>query len=173
MELNKNTPMREITIAGLVFAAPAPYSEGHVLSANEAQVLNQTLAENLRNNFASHVKKTAEEAGGLENVDKAALEAEFETYISEYEFGVRRSGGASKLDARTRIALGLAKDAVRAAIRAKGIKVKSVDPEKIQTLAAGLLESDPKFYKEADRQIKEQQKVAAESIDLSVLDIAA
>ncbi len=50
-----------ITIQGANFNAPQPYDEGHVLTVNEASALNQVFAENLRNNFAARIKRSAEE----------------------------------------------------------------------------------------------------------------
>ena len=55
-----------ITIQGESFSVDMPYSEGHVCTSTQAGALNQTRAENLRNNFASSVKKAAaaaDEAG--------------------------------------------------------------------------------------------------------------
>lgn len=171
MQLDKNTATKTITIKGAQFVVPAPYTEGHVLKANEADVLNQTLSENLRNNFASTVADAIEKAGDLSKVDISALQAELNKYVEGYEFGVRRTGsgeGRVVLEPRVRIARDLAKEKVKEAIRAKGKKVSDFPAEQINSLAMQLVEKDARFYEEADRQLKTQQKLASE-IDLSGL----
>ena len=170
MQVDNSTPTKEITIKGLTFVVPAPFAEGHVLKANEADVLNQTLGENLRNNFAGTVAKAVEAAGSVEAVDKAALQKELNAYVVSYEFGIRRTGSSKpKVEPRVKIALRLATEKVKAAIRAKGKKVTEFSAEKIAAFAEALLEKDPSFYAEADRQLKASQKVAADAIDLSDL----
>jgi len=84
-----------------------------VLTESEAAVLNQTLAENIRNNFASVVEKANDAA--MDAATKAAktdeerqaalavranpadLQPQLDSYVSTYEFGVR-TGGGPKLD---------------------------------------------------------------------------
>lgn len=176
MQVDKNAAYHEITVKGVSLSVPAPFGEGHVLKANEANVLNQTLAENLRNNFASTVADAIEKNGGsLEGLDVKALQASMDAYVETYEFGARRSGGggAPKLEPRVRIALSIAKDKVKEAIRAKGLKVGDFDAEKITALAMGLVEKDQFFLAEADRRIKSEQKAAAATIDLDGLEKAA
>lgn len=71
---------KNITIAEVVYSIPQPFVEGHVCTANEANALNQLLAENCRNNFSPRVKKA---------VDVKPTQEEFDAYVSSYEFGVR------------------------------------------------------------------------------------
>lgn len=129
-----------IKCQGLELVAPQPYAEGHVLLANEAQVLNQTYTENLRNNFASRIRsaaEAAEKAGETYAPDMDQLQAEFDAYVAEYQFGVRRSGGgssASTLDPVEREARKMAEAKVKAAIQAKGHKIKDVPKEKLAEL---------------------------------------
>lgn len=174
MELNEQTPTKEITIKGLQFVVPAPYTEGHVLKANEASVLNQTLAENLRNNFAGTVADEIEKVGSPDKVDLNALQAALDAYVVEYDFGVRRAGaggGQPKLEPRVRIARDLAKAKVREQIRKAGHKVTAFSAEKIADLAMSLVEKNPFFLEEADRQIKAQQAAAADTIEIGEPDV--
>ena len=76
--------MNTITISGVKFTVPSRYSAGHVVTAGEADALNQTLWENIRNNRAPHVKK-AVEAGA----DHASMQADVDAYAESYQFGVR------------------------------------------------------------------------------------
>lgn len=175
MEITKDTPAKEISVKGVTLAVPAPYAEGHTLAANEAAVLNQTLAENLRNNFSRKVTEAIEAAGGnAESVDTKALQKDFNEYISEYEFGVRRTGSSGpKLSPEEREAFNLAKEKVKDAIRTNGKKVSDFPTAKINELATNLVEQDPFYKEEAARRVKAKQKAAADSIDLSGLSEAA
>lgn len=153
-----------ITIQGFEFEVPAPYVAGHVLSAGEASALNQVLAENLRNNFASKVKAAKEEAekAGTEP-DIHALQDALTAYASEYEFGVRSAGSPrATVDPVTREALNLAREAIRAAAKAKGLKL---DKEKVEELATGLIEKDPKFRATAEERVAQKKAIAAETLE--------
>jgi hypothetical protein len=167
------TPTHDITVAGMIFAAPAPYTEGHTLTANEAAVLNQTLAENLRNNFASQVKKAVDAAAveGAEPVDEAALSEAFTTYVAGYEFGVRRTGsggGRVTLDPIDREALKLAIEKVKAAIKAKGIVLKDVPNEVIRVKAEEVLAKYPQIREQAIALIALKAESATEELDLDL-----
>lgn len=74
------TPKKVITIANVEYTIAQPFAEGHVCTANEANALNQLLAENCRNNFAEKVKKAE---------DVKPSQEEFDAYVAGYEFGVR------------------------------------------------------------------------------------
>lgn len=171
---NADTPTKEITVAGIALAAPAPFTEGHVLKQNEADVLNQTLAENLRNNFASKVKAAKEEAekAGTE-VDTNALQAAFTEYANSYQFGVRTGGGSAgpRLEPRERIALNLAKEKIRELMRAKGKKPSDYAAETITGLAEQLVAQDGQFLAEADRQLKVKRKQAEVELDLDSIPL--
>lgn len=129
-----DTPLSGIVIQGLPFQAPEPYSAGHELVANEADALNQTFQENLRNNFSSTVKEEVELAAleGRE-VDKAKLDKLFQAYYMEYQFGVRRSG-ARGLDPLQAAIRDIGRDLVRKALRRQGVKVADVTTREIDEL---------------------------------------
>ena len=61
----------------------------------------------------------------------AALQTELDEYIAGYSFGVRRGGGAVAVDPVKKIALGLARDAVKKALVAKGQGLKDYTAETI------------------------------------------
>ena len=164
MQLPKKVETTEITIQQLLFTVPKPFAEGHTLTANEANVLNQTLHENLRNNYASAVKKAKEEANGADP-DMAELQTGLDAYIKEYEFGVRRSGGGGvSIDPIDRKALALAKDQVKRAIKAKGLKVTEVGNERITELAEGLLEKNPSIREQAKTIIELERQAATDEV---------
>lgn len=145
MEISKKTPTKEITVQGFRLSVPVPFAEGHQLTETEAAVLNQTLAENLRNNFGSQIKKSREdaEAAGNEYAPAAAdLQAAFNDYVAEYEFGAKRGGGGVTVDPTERKARSLAKDTIKRAVQHKGLKIKDVGNEKITALADSYFEQN-------------------------------
>lgn len=182
MKLPENVAYRDLTINGLTFEAPEPYTEGHPLTAAEASQLNQVLAENLRNNFATTVEKAKEEAAKANEIDVGevtqdhldleALRAAFDKYVDEYEMGMRRGGGARlPADPIEREALELAKEKVRTAIKKQNIALNTVPAEKLRELAEKLLASDAgeAIRSVARERVEAARKVAAAEIDLSDL----
>lgn len=169
----------DLTIQGLVFKAPQPYGEGHVLTAVEASVLNQTFAENLRNNFAPKIKSAIEDyakAQGVEvdsvtvdQLDKAALDVVFDNYSKEYTFGVRRGGRI--LDPVEKELRGMAEEIVRNALKAKGYKLNSIDGDKMEELISGVIEARPELRQEAERRVAAVR--AAADVELGDLGKAA
>ena len=92
MNTEHNTnDVRVMRCQGFELSVAVPYAEGSVLQANEAEALNQTLTENLRNNFATRLRQRQDEAaqeGTTYEPDMGELQAEFDEYVSTYEFGV-------------------------------------------------------------------------------------
>ena len=109
MDFNKEPPTGAVVIQEYTFSIPKPFAEGHVCTGAEADVLNQTLAENIRNNTAGRVKKAVAEG----SFDHALMQAEIDAYVKEYEFGVRR--GRGPVDPIEREALAIAKEEVKLA----------------------------------------------------------
>ena len=146
MEIQKGTPTKSITVQGFPLEVPTPFAEGHPLSESEAAVLNQTLAENLRNNFGSQLKKLKEEAEAEGNEyapDAKKLQAAFNDYIKDYEFGAKRGGGGgTSLDPVERKALSLSREAIKRAIQNKGVKIKDVGNEKLTELVNSYYEAN-------------------------------
>lgn len=159
----------DVTISGLTFTLSNPYEEGHVATAGEASQLNQVRHENIRNNFAAKVKE-AVEAG---NPDTAALQAALDAYDSTYQMGVRtRTGGGGRVaDPVTREARVIAKDALTAALKAKGKKISDVEAPVLKTTIDALLVKHPEWIEKARERVATRQAEAeAAAADL---DIAA
>ncbi len=167
--------IQRIKVEGLIFSAPMPYKAGHVLLENEAGALNQTFAENLRNNFAKRVKAVKEEAaknGGslAENVDAPEdLQTEFASYANDYSFGSRRtssSGDASlPKDPILRQAHIMARELIRAHCKAKNIKV---DAEQVNAMVPGLLAKRQDLMDEAKRRVEATSAVSLEDLGLEI-----
>lgn len=168
MDFDKKTERKPITIQGMTFQAIAPYREGHQLTANEAAVLNQTLAENLRNNFAGAVGTAVKEAeAAKKEVDHVALQKAFDLYIHEYSFGVRKGGGFSG-DPVAREARSIAKDIAKDLLKKKGHKLSEVSAETWDDLIAKILAKKPEINDIAKKRVKEKQSIADADIDIAV-----
>lgn len=145
----------QITIAGRTFNVPSPFSEGHVLSANEAQALNQTFHENIRNNTAKKIKeKTDEEAQSI-----------VDDYANDYQFGVRSGGGGFRGDAVMTEAMAIAREAVRRGLRAKGYALSGdnkVPATKVTEFAKAALDKHPEWIELAKSRVEEQKAAVAE-----------
>ena len=68
---------QSITILGLRFNVPSPYSAGHVCTKGEARALNQKRLESIRNHLAVKAK------------DGALTQADVDAYAASYVFGER------------------------------------------------------------------------------------
>lgn len=170
MEISPSAPRGTFTIQGIVLSIPQPFAEGHVCLSNEASVLNQTLAENMRNNCATKVEQLETKLKESGITDPDAIKAEAQTlvdlYLAEYKFGVRRAGGRT-LDPVEKEARGMVEDQIKAAIRAEGGKLK--DYEDIwDELIDQTLKDTPAFYAEAKKIVERRAKVGASAISLKL-----
>ena len=164
MDYNEDTPRKEITVSKTLLSVIQPYEEGHTLTEKEANVLNQVISENLRNNFAPKVKEArelAEAEGG--DVDTDALQSQLDEYMSGYEFGAVRTGGGSSVDPVERIALNEARKAVRKALKDKGENPKDYEAAKINEMAQGVIAKYPAFMENA-KALYEAQKSQADDL---------
>jgi len=162
MQITNDTPTRTVTISGYQVAVPQPYDAGHELRENEAQALNQVLAENLRNNLASKLKTAAEEGA-----DQNALQEIVDNYAQEYDFGTRPGGSGSPKtkDPVEKEALSIARERVRTALKNKGFKLSGEDgvaKEQVDKLVAQALEQHPEIYDKAREIVKSRESVAAD-----------
>ncbi len=162
MDFNKETPTGSVFVQGKNFDIPKPFAEGYVCTASDAGVLNQTLGENTRNNWAERVKKEVE-AGTF---DQAKMQAEIDEYLEGYEFGVRRGRGPA--DPVEREALNIAKDIVRKAIREKGYKLGDIESDEINRLAESVIADNPDVAKEAKRRVEQRNKMTTGDLDLGL-----
>lgn len=167
-----------ITIQGHAFEVPVRYSEGHVLTAGEAQALNQTFHENLRNNFAKLVKDANEKAGieiakgddvqqDLPEDVKAELQSKLDENAEAYQFGVRAPGSRVSADPVRRQAESLARGAIRAKLKEQG---KTATKEQIEEAVEAIL-ADPvrgeRFMDAARKAIEEAKARQASLADLA------
>lgn len=152
----------QITIQGEVFRVPVRYAAGHQLNEGEASALNQTLHENLRNNFAKKVSEGVE-AG----VPKETLQQQLDDYANDYQFGVRTGGGGFRGDPVMTLAMNIAREMVRQAIKAKGLSNDDWPPSRISQAAKALIDSqgeDGKIVATARRQVEAERDAAKEAM---------
>jgi len=121
---------RPKVINGLSFELTQPYAEGHVLTALEARVLNQTRSENIGNNVRQRIKDMLE--GGTEAYPQPASEADIRAYVTEfdaaYEFRTASEGGRTSRDPYEVEARKIARDLLKDHLAASGRKL-TVAPE--------------------------------------------
>jgi hypothetical protein len=159
---------KRISIGEFTFPVPSPFKEGHVCSAIEAGVLNQTLAQNLRNNFAPTVKKTQDAAkANNHEVDVHDLAEKFASYAEQYVFAERR-GGAGPVDPIEREAFVIAKAVIRSAAAQQNVKIPDVE---VSEMATKLLASHngSRYYDEARRRVESKKEIAQATLDLGSL----
>lgn len=123
--ITDQTPRESFTVNKEVFKIAEPYAEGHVLTAGEAGALNQTFAENIRNNFAKRVEKAKEDG----TYDAELFQSQIDTYADEYEFGVRASRTSG--DPVMAEAMDIMRDKVRKSLLKAGHKLKDVKSAQI------------------------------------------
>lgn len=146
-EITESTPRTSIMIAGDNYNVPQPYTAGHVLTSNEASSLNQTYAENVRNNMAGKVKALKEAGTFAQDVFQGTVD----DYCDGYEFGQRTGGGRSGDPVMTE-AMSITRDLVRQAISKANAadstkpKLADIPASKISELAKNQLAKtdDPK-----------------------------
>lgn len=126
MDIAAGTPTKARTIGGITVQVPTPYGEGYVLTQAEADMLNQTFAENISNNMRS---KSVDDAGNA--VDEAEFQRLVDEYIAGYTPGVRAGGGGGagaralspvELEVRN-----LATAKLKEILKAKGLKQKDIE----------------------------------------------
>lgn len=164
-----------IKVQGILFPVSPRYSEGHPLTAQEAAVLNQTLYENLRNNFATHIRKSVEEsakAAGVEHDthtlsedEVSTLQAKFVEYAAAYTFAAPRAG-RTPVDPLQREMRAIAKERILAALAAKNVSVKSLPEGKMDEFIATAIANRPEIKDEAQRRLDARKAAADDILDL-------
>ena len=152
----------EITIQGQVFRVPLRYAAGHSLTEGEAGALNQTFHENLRNNFAKKVNEGTE-AG----VTKDILQQQLDDYANDYQFGVRTGGGGFRGDPVMTLAMNIARELVRQAIKAKGLDQEEWPAARFSQAAKALIDNqgeNGKILATARRQVEAEKEAAKEAM---------
>lgn len=117
-----------IEIAGLTFEVEDRYSDGQEINENEARALNQTLRENLRNNFRKTAKDEQDKGTSVDKIREM-----FEDYASNYEFSGKRQARAPR-DPVEAEARKIARKVVKAALKKQNIDEKTLEDGKLDEL---------------------------------------
>lgn len=168
---------RTIRIQGINFPVTPRYEAGHVMTHEEALTLNQTLFENLRNNFASHVKaeveaaeKAAAESGStfveLPADALNALMEKFAGYAASYVFRAPRPGRAAA-DPVEREMAKIAKERVTALLQSKKIALKSLPEGKMaEYIETVLAKRGEEIRAEAIERVSKRKAASEDLLDL-------
>ena len=151
--ITKETPRVPFTCQGLPLEVVVPYKVGDTISTEgEASSMNQTYAENVRNNCAKAFKAMIEATGADSPKTLAAAQAELDKYMQSYEFGVRTGGGRAA-DPATSIALGMAKDLVKAKYKKDGRKAADWTAAELSADARKVCDANPQLMDYAKKQV--------------------
>ena len=148
---------------GITVNVSQPYSEGHVLSAVEADKLNRVLADSVRSAIMAKLKNVSED-------DAPGLSDEFQNYADAYSFSVRAPKASA--DPVAKEANKIAKEQVLAAIRKKGGNPSDYSAEQIAEYVAKVITHKPEILAEAERRVNSSRQLAGELLD-DLLDEAA
>jgi hypothetical protein len=153
--------MEDLTIQGEVFKevySPS-YQAGHQINEVEAEVLNQTERENLRNNFARKVKEAKEKEGGTLSPETfAALQSELKQLAENYQFNVRQPRQSDPIMA---IAMELVLNGLHKSLKAQGVKVKDIPAADLKAKAKAMIDANPVILEKARARFEEDQKLLA------------
>jgi hypothetical protein len=152
---------------------------GQILTEGEAEQLNQDLAANLRNNFAAKIRsklKAHKKANNLADnadvattvLDKPALDKEFADYAAKYQFGMVRAPAQPKVakpaaDPVEKMAAKVAWEKISEQLRARGIRVNTVDKTKRNELIAQAIGQYPAIKAEAQRRVEASRLIALDA----------
>ena len=146
---NSETARKDITVKNKIYSIPTPFAEGHVCTQNEANALNQLLAENVRNNIA----------GKLKNGSDISQE-DFDAYVASYDFGVR---AVVTKDPVEKIMRELVEAKINQQLAAKGLSKKSMETEKYNEAVEKAIEANREVLQARAREI-----LALRAIDLTM-----
>jgi hypothetical protein len=182
MDVTSETPRTNRSVAGFSLSVPLPYVTGHVVTAGEASILNQTLGENLSNNLRAKLQAGSSKDGKLKTKDTAEVpptvpftqaeaQAIVDEYVATYNPGVRGEGkgsGPRITDPVERQARALAKAKAEQMIVSKGLKKADLDFTAI--IEHIFTNNRDMLMKEAAKLVAAQNKIAVsddDGIDLS------
>lgn len=171
-------PKTSITIQGLTFDVDLPYAEGHTVNQFEANALNQTWAENIRNNFASKVSKVLEaveeqrgQGAELSEDELGILRGEFEKYAGEYKFQGRRGPGAP-VDPVKREAIKIARETLRQLLSSNNQSLKDLKEGEAERIVELLIEQKPEIMETARQRVEQLKSIAGATLSLKDLQAA-
>lgn len=194
-EINQASAKANYKFKGHTVAIAPHFTEGHVLSANDAKFANRQLASVIGNMLGQALNRKVEalqkaedakESGFKANedgtryqftaADISDVQALTDEIYTNYEIGVsnyRTGDGSSARDPVKSIADNIAWERIKVLLGNKNIKVGSVKAEQRAKLIAQLHEKDPSILVQAKATYEGSAADAStDGLDLSVLDAA-
>jgi hypothetical protein len=178
LNITAETPRKQRTIGGVVVNVPAPYAEGQAITAGEAAMLNQTLAENFSNNLRRKVEEFVPEgtyneqnpapAARLASGEEA--QALVDKYATVYEPGVRKAGaggGRKTLDPIEREMRNIARESLNALLQKQGLKRNEVDYDEL--LEQVIADHDTDLRNKAAKIVKARESNSLGDLDVSLI----
>ena len=174
---------KTITIQHETFEVSTPYAEGHTCTVAEAKALNQTRAENIRNNMAKVVSASREAAGltdkdqHLSDKELAELQNAVTAYDATYEFTLASVGGGRKSRDPIEVeATKIARASIAAQLKDMGMTMKAANdknPEALKAMIAELAENKT-VIAAAKSAVAKRNKIAEETVGVADMsDFAA
>lgn len=186
MDIAAGTPTRDRQIGAkdgpsFTVKVPTPYAVGFVCDEAHANILNQTLAENVSNNLRAKLIEGRPAVKDGETVVEAArpytdaeAQALVDEYVSKYEPGKTRGGGEARIvDPVEREAVQISKEKAKELIKSKGGKPADFD---IPTIAGKILEANREFIMAQAKKIVDARNKAgkaASELSLDGIDLDA
>lgn len=163
-------PRISLKVAGLALTAPAPFAEGHTLTAPEAAYLNRQVATSVANPIPAALKAENEAtvAKGLVWVQPSAeeLQTQYDARYATFTLGQsnRTSGETSTSDPVTRFAREIAKTELNKLLKAKGKNIREVMQAKREDGSSAYTYLVSQFLA-ANPQITDMAKAQVEAMD--------
>ena len=160
--------VRKITIQGEMLSVQDKYAEGDTINALEAAALNQTRAENMRNNQASNIKKIQvahKEAGEPETLtadELAQVQSDLDDYAATYVFSAGGGRTTDPIDKEAKLIAGTMLDGLLAKA---GVTKKAYGEDKYAAKITEIM-GMPAVRADAEKRVGERNALA-NSIDLS------
>ena len=164
-KISSKTPRTEFMVQGVLLMVPEPFKTGDVLLENEANSVNQTYRENVRNNNAKEITALKEKEKDPAKL-KAAAQAIIEKYCESYEFGVR-SGGGRTTDPVMAIAMGIARTYVKEHWKKLGKKTADYTTADLNAAARKVVETNAQIRDYAEKELANKKKALA-GVEISV-----
>lgn len=150
---------KPLIISGHSFDAPLKYSEGHVLSGDEAAALNAQFHSDLAATMRRLIGKEEKAApGGLSEATLSKLQSQFQEAIEKHSFAPK--GPANSFDPVQSIALQIALPAVKSALLKKGQDISTYSKDQLEDLALRAIEKYPHFREEAKTRLEKMRSTA-------------
>lgn len=156
------TEKKTITISGHAFDVRQPFATGHVLTEGEANQLNQTWAENVRNNLAAKVKLAFSEEPTLE-VNPDTIGAIVTSYDEAYEMTLATVGAKRVTDPIEVEARKIATEMLTDFLKKKGLSIRKLS-EEVRVAKIAEVAAKDSVVAMAKKRVAERTKRAEEAL---------